>query len=247
MRVAMTRSDDIEERNHRLSGIKRIVQEDYDRICNTEDPFIALNLRPDASMTQVGLRYQRYERFYREENFQRLGDSELTARVLEIRRAIERAMIEIQTFFGPDSESGDAHYYKLSGALESSADNLAFGDIYFRDGLTYLRLGDFDSASELFKKSRRYNPERGLVVAHLAYLEYKRDSASPKAMAEAIRAFEKAIALDADNVDIYILQARFALSSGQRALATASIAKIESLDPNHPWLSRLQSRISSRS
>src|SRR5690606_37304049 len=80
-RVAMTSFDDTNERNHRLSGIKRIVQEDYERICNTEDPYITLNLRPDASLSQVGSRYNRYERFYREENFQRLGDPDLTERV----------------------------------------------------------------------------------------------------------------------------------------------------------------------
>src|SRR5690606_31339315 len=109
MRVAMTRFDDTDERNHRLSGIKRIVQEDYERICNTEDPYITLNLRADASLSQVGSRYNRYERFYREENFQRLGDRELTERVIEIRRSIERAMIEIQTFFGPESAQDDSN------------------------------------------------------------------------------------------------------------------------------------------
>lgn len=243
MRVAMTRFDDTDERNHRLSGIKRIVQEDYERICNTEDPYVALNLRADASLSQVGSRYNRYERFYREENFQRLGDPELTERVIEIRRSIERAMIEIQTFFGPESVQEDSNYYVFAGAREATADNLAFGDIYFRDGLTYLRLGDFDSATEFFKKARRHSPDRGIIIAHIAYLDYKRESGNPQAVVEAVRAFEKAIALDSGNVDIYILQARFALSSSQRELAVASIAKIEAIEPTHPWLSRLKSRV----
>ncbi len=247
MRVAMTRYDDTDERNHRLSGIKRIVQEDYERIRNTEDPYITLNLRPDASLSQVGSRFNRYERFYREENFQRLGDEELTAHVIEIRRSIERAMIEIQTLFGPESEQDNSNYYVFSGAREATADNLAFCDVYFRDGLTYLRLGDFDSAGEFFKKARRHNPDRGLLVAHIAYLDYKRDSDNPKAVEDASKAFEKAISLDTENVDIYILQARFALASSQNALAVASIARIEAIEPNHPWLSRLKPRVNPRS
>ncbi len=243
----MTSFDDSGERNHRLNGIQRIVQEDYERICNTEDPYVALNLRPDASMSQVGLRYNRYERFYREENFQRLGDPELTRLALEIRRGIERAIIEIQTISGPDYAQDEAsHRNVFASAQESSSDSLAFSDIYFRDGLTYMRLGDFDCAYEFFERARRYNPGRNVISAYIAYIAYKRRPDDPRCIEETTRAFERMSTLEPNNVDIYILQARFALGSQQRALALEALAKIEALEPDHPWLARLRARTNTR-
>ena len=72
----------------RIEKVRGIVSEDFARISSTDDPFVILNLDEDATLDDANQRYERYEKFYRAENFQRLGDMDLTRKALHIRRAI---------------------------------------------------------------------------------------------------------------------------------------------------------------
>ena len=95
----MANGNSRDERAERIERIREIVREDFDRVQQASSPFGVLNLTEDATLEEVHERYQRYERFYRAENFQRLGNMDLTRKALDVRRAVGTAMGKIQHLY----------------------------------------------------------------------------------------------------------------------------------------------------
>lgn len=242
LRVLMTKIDDNDDRVNRIGRIHTIVQEDYERICSTDDPLVVLNLKSGAEMDQVNSRYERYERFYRAENFQRLGDMELTRKALDIRRAIGRAMVEIQTIGNTGSSNVLPVTDEVPALPPVDADSAAFGDVYYRDGLTFMRLGDFDGAFDCFQRASDFDPSRGIIIANLAYTHFKRRSNDPSLIDDTNNSLHRAARLEPGNAEIFVLLARFAINCEKAELAREAIARIEDLQPSHPRLSKLRER-----
>ncbi|MBA2663015.1 MAG: hypothetical protein H0U74_12025 [Bradymonadaceae bacterium] len=238
----MTKIDDNDDRVNRIGRIHTIVQEDYERICSTDDPLVVLNLKSGAEMDQVNSRYERYERFYRAENFQRLGDMELTRKALDIRRAIGRAMVEIQTIGNTGSSNVLPVTDEVPALPPVDADSAAFGDVYYRDGLTFMRLGDFDGAFDCFQRASDFDPSRGIIIANLAYTHFKRRSNDPSLIDDTNNSLHRAARLEPGNAEIFVLLARFAINCEKAELAREAIARIEDLQPSHPRLSKLRER-----
>ena len=225
----------------RIDRLRAIVNEDYDRIAQTEDPYVILNLEPTASWEDAAARYERYERFYRAENFQRLGDMDLTRKALDVRRAVGRAIVEIQG--RTEGEQGDGRTEPgVINDLDPSS--RALGDIYFRDGLTYLRLGDLDSAVESLQRAAEYDPSRGIILAYHAYTTFRRRSHDPDLIEEARRNMLRAARIEADNADVHVLVARFFLKVREVDRAVEAIEAVKRIDPGHPKLDVLGQRLS---
>lgn len=239
----MSSIDSNGDRASRIGRIQAIVQEDFERIQLTTDPFIVLNLAPGASFDEVRARYERYERFYLAENFQRLGDMELTRRALHIRRAIGEAMsqikaqLECQEQSAPIDRSSEIPSYQ-----EVDHDSAALGDIYYRDGLTYLYLGDFGAASDHFQRACSYDPSRGILQAQLAYTNFKMDPTNQKVVEETGQRLERAAKLDPEHPEIYALLARFGINTRDQELAHTALSHLERLRPDHPQLRSLKKR-----
>jgi tetratricopeptide (TPR) repeat protein len=234
--------DDLDEKAARIERIREIVQDDYARILQADSPWAILNVNRMDELPQVEARYERYERFYRAENFQRIGDMEMTRHALEIRRAIGRAIAEIRS--NPSARPTRELSALRAGARERppeplEADELAMGGLYFRDGLTYLQIGDMNEAAQHLRRALQFNPGHGLSAAYLAYVLYKRRDYDNEALEEAHALFERAISLSPNELDIYILRARFFTRTRDIERLHQSIEQIERLNAAHPMLDKL--------
>lgn len=234
-------SSDTSGDGERLERIQAIVQEDYDRIQNTDDPYVVLNLSRQAAADEIRDRYERYERFYRAENFQRLGDMELTRKALEIRRTISEAMGEVESVF--QNDDGESLESPSSIAATDIDDNqAAMGDIYFRDGLTYLRLGDLETAREYFERANDYDSTRGIILANFAYTRFKLDPTNEEVVREVEKKLSRAASMEPENPEIFTLLARFGINTRKQQMADRAITRLEALDPHHPRLPKLKKR-----
>lgn len=223
----------------RIERLRSIVNEDYERISKTEDPFVVLNLDSSADWDAAAARYERYERFYRAENFQRLGDMDLTRKALDVRRAVGRSIVEIQGIL----EGNVADIEEPASLSDLDPNSRALGDIYYRDGLTYLRLGDVDAAVDCLKRASEYDPARGIILAYLAYTTFRRRMKDPEIVAESKRSMAQAVRMEPNNADVHVLVARFYLKLQQADEALHHIKQVEELEPDHPKLDSLHKRL----
>lgn len=233
-------SNESPEKSQRIDRIRAIVNEDYERVTSTDDPYVILNLPNNATWEEATARYERYERFYRAENFQRLGDVDLTRKALDIRRVVGRAIIDIQGVMESnsiDSEAMDG--VSNTGVLALDPNASALADIYFRDGLTFLKLGDLDNALECFRTGSDYDPTRGSILAYRAYTAFRKTPLDPTVAEESRKNLYQATRMDPANADIWVLVARYHIKQKDGDEAESAIAKVRTLDPKHPKLGKL--------
>lgn len=227
----------------RIERIRAIVNEDYERIHGTSDPFVILNLDQDTGWEAASARYERYERFYRAENFQRLGDMDLTRKALDIRRAVGRAIVEAQGLIEEYSTPSEASEVTNTGILEVDASSAALGDIYYRDGQTYLQLGDLETAAECFRTACDYDPSRGVLLAYLAYTTFRRRMNEPDIIDETRRNLMQAQRMEPGSASVAVLMARYYIKLGDDDQAAKAIARVREIDPKHPKLGKLERQL----
>ncbi len=253
----MTSDDSPDTRAERIKRIQSIVEKDYNRIQATDNPYEVLNLSDEATPEQIQDRYERYERFYRAENFKRLGNMDLTRKALDVRRSIGRAMVDIRSQTQqPASRSqrptpvavDESHHVPspisppANQQPEVDADAAALGDIYFRDGLSYLSIGDLDNACQYFQTACEYDPTRGVILAHLAYTRFKRTPTHDKTVEKTRRQLDRAAKMSPRNAEVLALVARFAINTREIDRAREAIERMECIDPSHPLIGRLKKR-----
>lgn len=239
----MTSSSEQSANGDRATKVRSMVADDYERISNTEDPFVILNLSRDVTLEEVRSRYERYEKFYRAENFQRFGDMDLTRKALEIRRAIGRAMVSIQSALGDSGEITVSAPEDAPVLPQVDEDCSALGDIYFRDGLTYLKLRDLNSAEECLQRAIDYDPSRGILLAYLGYTQFKLRANDPAVIDESRHKLKRAARMSPDNAEVFVLMARFAINTENRDLARQALDTVAKLRPKHPKLKKLEKRL----
>ncbi len=227
----------------RIERIRAIVTEDYERVMGTEDPYVILNLTSSSSWEEASSRYERYERFYRAENFQRLGDMDLTRKALDIRRAVGRAIVEVQSLFDSGGMSEISESTSNTGLLQVDPNAKALGDIYYEDGLTYLKLGDMDKAAECFATATDYDPTRGIVLAYRSYTSFRLRMNEPEVIADTRRNLYQASRMEPDNADILVLITRFHLKMKEKNEAEDTLKRIATMAPKHPKLKKLESSV----
>ena len=227
----------------RIEKIREIVREDFERIHQARSPYDVLNVGRELPVGQIEERYERYERFYRAENFQRLGDIDLTRKALDIRRAIARAIVEVRDASRPGPPPPSDHRSHDEHLFTPEEDRRALAIIYFRDGLTYLQLGDLNEAHGMFKRCVEYDATSGLGHAYLGYITHKRRSYDPQSIDEARRLLERAAQLAPNEADVFVLIARFHARQSDAESLSATVDYIERIDPAHPMLDKLQRRL----
>ena len=229
--------------NERIQRIRQIVFEDYNRITHASNPFDVLNATASEKLEQLEERYERYERFYRAENFQRLGDIDLTRKALEIRRSLGRAVVDARNIIKAKGRAMGAKPAHDELLFEDADDLLAMSEIYLRDGITYLQLGDINEARTLLSRSVKYNPNRGIALAYLGYVTFKRRHYDASSIDEARELLEQASTISPSDPDVFILRGRFFAKMKERTALRETILHIESINPAHPMLDRLQRRL----
>lgn len=229
----------------RLEEIRRKVERDYRRIAHATDPYLVLNLNPGASLADVREQYAEYEEFYQVDRFHQFADVELTRRALDIRRSLGRAMVAINNNQKYSAMKPSVPLEGLGGgAPELDPDFAALGDIYFRDGLTYLKLRDLNAAEDCLQRAIDYDPTRGIVLAYLSYARFKLRNHDPSVVEECGRQLERAAQMDPKNVEVQILSARYGINIGDKAVAKRALARAARLRPDHPKLAGLKARLS---
>lgn len=231
-------------KEERIERVRGIVSEDFARISSGDDPFTILNLSREATLEEAKERYERYEKFYRAENFQRLGDMDLTRKALHIRRAIGRAMVTIQGELVNAPSAPNSDPSKSQPVIpEVDADCAALSDIYFRDGLTYLKLRDLNSAVDCLQRAVDYDPGRGDVLAYYAYARFKLRHNDPRVTKESREQLERAARMNPHNIDIFLLRTRYGINTEDPAFARDALSAVKKIRPEHPKIPKLERRL----
>jgi len=239
-------SDSIQpsQNEKRAADIRAMVDADFHRISETDNPFRILNLAEDADLEAARERFERYERFYRADNFRRFDDPDLTGRAQQIREAMSRAMVALS---GRQNSSSATRHASANAvgfvAPPAAVDTAPLGDIYFRDGLTYLKLGDLNAAEDCLQRAVDHDPGRGILVAYLNYARYKLRNNDPEVVGACRENLRQAARLEPDNVEIFVIMARFGLNIDEPILVSEAIARIETLRSDHPKLATLRERL----
>jgi tetratricopeptide (TPR) repeat protein len=228
-----------------LEQVRQIVQTDYDRIQGAEDPWTVLNLSPDDDPETVTERYERYEQFYRAENFKRFGDKELTRKALEIRKWISRAVIDMQAKRSGATGGVEREIGAESADLPATVgpDAAALADIYFRDGITYLRLDDVDSALRCFQRSLDHDPGGGETLAYHAYALFRKSPEDDTVVEECRESLRTAAMIESNNPQVHLLIVRFGLQAREFVLAEEALERVKQISSKHPDIPKLQRKL----
>ena len=239
----MNQTDEQNDKAVRLARIREIVREDFARVQAASSPYQVLNVMDGEGMDEIEERYVRYERFYRAENFQRLGDIDLTRKALDIRRAIGRSIVDIR------KRGARARHPLTSSGVHDAAifdggeDRYALAEIYLRDGMAYLQLGEMNEAQRFLRLSVDYDPEGAMAMAYLGYVVHKQRSFDQEAVEEARRLLDRAAEISPHEPDIFVLRGRFFAKLEDTESLQATIDAIEKIDPAHHMLDRLQRKL----
>lgn len=228
-----------------IEQVREIVEKDYRRIQQADDPWTILNLSPEDDPQKVTERYERYEQFYRVENFKRFNDKELTRKALEIRKMISRAVIDMQAKRSGATGGIDRDIPGDSTDFPSAVgpDAAALADIYFRDGITYLRLDDLESALRCFQRSLDHDPGAGETLAYHAYALFQKSPDDDNVLEECRESLRTAAMIESENPQIRLLLTRFGIEAGELDLAQSALDDVQRISPRHPDIPDLQQRI----
>jgi DNA-binding response OmpR family regulator len=180
-----------------LRRIYDVVLRDFRRIQEVSNPYEALCVSRTEPVDVIRRRYERFERFYRPENFQRIGDSKLYSLAVEIRQALARAMAEIENSSAlsglGERPSTGVSFGPTSSWFEPPSNNHPLAQILFNDGLTYLRLGDFLEADLHFRRAVDEAGANGMFDAYIVWTAYLKANRSVDAAGTARLALEKLV------------------------------------------------------
>lgn len=230
--------------NVALADVKKRVQTDYARVSDAENPWQVLGLEPGSSMEKLNARFEEFDAFYRADTFRELEDRELARRALQVRKRVNRAVVEIQAKHRRDEETDNVQTElgEPSSVVftEVDPDSEALAEIYFRDGVTWLQLEDLESAVACFDRAVEHDPSRAMPLAYLAYTRFRCHPNRPDVREESRENLQTAMALEPDNPEVHALMARFAIVAGLQSLAEQAIANVRDLNPRHPDLGQLR-------
>jgi len=232
----MAHPDPADLSDARAEKVQKVVDDDYERVVEADGPWTVLGLEVGASPEEVNAQFERYEQFYRAENFKRFDDNDLTRKALEIRKLVSRAVVELQAMSRDEGESPGS-----SPSLQSiDSDAQALAGIYFRDGISWLKLDDVETAIDCFQRSMDLDPSSGLTLAYHAYAQFRQSPNDSSVVLQSRESFRTAAIIEPDDPQIHVLKARFALQTHNPEMAEEAIKRVRLLEPTHPAISELR-------
>ena len=183
----------------KFERIRQMVEEDQSRVTRSRSPYQMLGLAEGSGTTEVTARFQRFSRFYRPENFERIGDDELVATARELLAAFRNAATEILGKAPAELPLSQDRKSNPSVSQKISADEQVLAEVFFDDGSTYLKLGDVQGALAHFKRSTRLVPDSARYLAYTGWCTYQADKKNPTGVSEAKQTLLSVLKLDSRN------------------------------------------------
>jgi tetratricopeptide (TPR) repeat protein len=215
-----------------------MVLKDYRRVIEATNPYDILRVTRHEAISLIRRRYEQFERFYRLDNFSRLGDDKLYKLAIEIRQAMARAMVEIEASAALGRAPGDDVNSGFSKQTWSAVEGASHVDdplaqIFFSDGLTYLRISDYPEAVAHFQRAIERVPNKASVKTHLIWAEFLRDGRSRESAKAAKQSLEGMLSQHPNEDSIYQFLAHISREEGDLDRAVTYYRKAAELNPNN--------------
>jgi DNA-binding response OmpR family regulator/tetratricopeptide (TPR) repeat protein len=224
-----------------LTNIQRIyemVLKDYRRVIESSNPYDILRVARNEPIALIRKRYEQFERFYRPDHFSRLGDDKLHKLAVDIRQAMARAMVEIEAGTviersgTNDMSSGFSKRTGWGDSLVGDVDD-PLAQIFFNDGLTYLRVSDYTEAVAHFQRAIESVPGKASFKTHLIWGEFLRDGRSREAANKARQSLERMLDQHPEEDTVYHFLAHIHREDGDLERAVSYYRKAAELNPNN--------------
>ena len=193
------RTTSIGDSGRKFERIRQMVEEDQGRIVRAKSPYQVLGLAEGSGTTEVTARFQRFSRFYRPENFERIGDDELVSTARELLAAFRNAATEILGKAPAEIPLSQDRKSSPSVSRKISADEQVLADVFFDDGSTYLKLGDIGGALAQFNRSTKLAPDNPRYLAYAGWCTYQANRDNPTGVSEAKQTLLSVLKLDSRN------------------------------------------------
>lgn len=219
-----------------VQRVYEMVLKDYRRVHDAGSPYDILRVSRNEPIAIIRKRYEQFERFYRPDNFSRLGDEKLYRLAVEIRQAMARAMVEIEAGTmgekgGRDADSSGFGRRVGWGSETPVEDPLA--QIFFNDGLTYLRISEHGEAVAHFQRSIDLMPNKASFRAYLVWGEFLREGRSREAATRAKQGLERWLEQYPEEDTIYHFLAHIHREDGDLEKAVSYYRRAAELNPNN--------------
>ncbi|MBN1945415.1 MAG: tetratricopeptide repeat protein [Bradymonadales bacterium] len=182
----------------KFERIRQIVAEDRTRVDRATSPHAILGLADGASDAEVNARYQRYCRFYKPENFERIGDTDLLKDAQSLLEAFRKAASDILGEV-PSQLPAPLQGIPLVSEVQARQEETILAEVFFDDSMTYLKVGDFKEAQEHLRRSSRLVPDNPRFLAQLGWVTYLAGKGNMLEVAKAKQTLLNALKLDPNN------------------------------------------------
>ncbi|MCA9564943.1 MAG: tetratricopeptide repeat protein, partial [Myxococcales bacterium] len=182
----------------KFERIRMMVKADKTRVERAKTAFQVLGLADGSGTAEVTARFQRFSRFYRPQNFERIGDDELVETARELMAAFRNAATEILGK-APQAIGASPEKRVISSSSGPSESEKALAEVFFDDGSTYLKIEDLVEALAHFRRSNELVPKNPRFLSYLGWVTYKAGQTDQARVAEAKQTLLSALKLDARN------------------------------------------------
>lgn len=215
-----------------LQRIYDVVLRDYRRAVEYTSPYDVLRVSNSDTIEVIRRRFERFERFYRPENFQRLSDSKLYKLAIEIRQIMARAMADIEGDSNATSSVTNRPILRSDSNEHSEAmDPLA--QIFFNDALTYLRIADYEEAKYHFDRACSIIPNHATYLAYIIWTDFLKAGRNPTAAAAAKLELQNLIKHHPGNDTAYHFLAHIFREEGRLDMAIRFYQRASDLNPSN--------------
>ncbi len=183
----------------KFGRIRQMVKEDHARVARASNAYAVLGLAEGSGTAEVTARFQRFCRFYRPENFERIGDEELLGTVRELLAAFRNAATEVLGKVPMELPMSQDKRKTQTTGRATSEDEKVLAEVFFADGSTYLKLKDLKEAVAHFKRCTTLVPDNPKYLAYDGWATYKAGKDDAAKVAQAKQTLLSVLKLDSRN------------------------------------------------
>lgn len=170
-----TSPDSVHEQAPSVHELREVAQAELKRIDGARSPFEVLGLGQSASPEEVQRAHERFEAFYEAAARPEELDSALRELIEQVRRLLLKARHDILASSGLGMSTWSSSLVEDAPPeppSDSDDGEVALAHIFFEDGRTYLKLGDYPEAQSHFQQAVQRQPSAPRYLAHLGWASF---------------------------------------------------------------------------